>query len=153
MAVIRDVSSPVGEVDWNTLLEFSRQIGYRVFPCGGSGLKYCGGVLEKRATRCLPLWGKWIEMPPAPITNRSALCLPLWGKWIEIQQSERPFSAPESVFPCGGSGLKSELAVWSDRALFVSSPVGEVDWNTGIMMEFSATIPCLPLWGKWIEIS
>ena len=174
MAVIRDVSSPVGEVDWNTLLEFSRQIGYRVFPCGGSGLKYCGGVLEKRATRCLPLWGKWIEIPFQKNGRLiSSVSSPVgevdwnidWRKLVRIFPRVFPCGGSglkcrqhplrievHCVFPCGGSGLKYNSRRDHSPHRKVSSPVGEVDWNLSLPYGRTAPCSCLPLWGKWIEI-
>ena len=102
------VSSPVGEVDWNnTKLQATLQ-----------------------AELCLPLWGKWIEINMTEWKNYWTCCVfPCGGSGLKYHSIPNHLTG-NSVFPCGGSGLKYFFVIFSVRLHYVSSPVGEVDWNS-----------------------
>ncbi len=79
-------------------------------------------------------------------------CLPLWGKWIEMPADRRNVRYLQRVFPCGGSGLKyhQRRRKGKGRGVF---PCGGSGLKFQAVGFGSRRGSCLPLWGKWIEIS
>ena len=101
-----EVSSPVGEVDWNFRPSALGAGGVRVFPCGGSGLKFPFPVCGNNCLRCLPRWGKWIEIKKTVDKWCPSVVSSPVGEvdWNAMRQNIEYIGT--RVFPCGGSGLK-----------------------------------------------
>ena len=147
------VSSPVGEVDWNTAVCITVSGAVCVFPCGGSGLKFISHMHldfmvnvsspvgevdwnEDEDMRSLfhmsvfPCGGSGLKFLCIAFSSRPVSCLPLWGKWIEILSSLQALDETAVSSPVGEVDWNENKKTNEKVVGIVSSPVGEVDWNT-----------------------